>query len=279
MHYIFFHSPINIDNYILNQNRIQAAALTENTNNDNIGLQFMKTLNLRQKPQLVLAVLILFLFYLSAVQHLEILLSWLILILLTILLFSKTRIRNLTSGLGVVPFIIMVLIPFFIHGFSWTSVEQKEFSERLIIRLLCAMMTVSFVSARYSYLYLVEGVMKLGLPNFLNQIISLTFRYFFMIREDVDKTSKAMSARSFDNAPFSIKLSSYGQMIGGFFLKASDHGDKVYNAMRSRGFNSDSKFKSEKVTSLTNILVIILCALFFIILTLFDRLAEIKWLL
>ncbi len=238
----------------------------------------MKSLNLRSAPQLVLAVLIIFLFYLSAVKHLEILLGWLLLIIITILVFSKERLRNLKSVLGVVPFIIMILIPFFIHGFSWSSMEQKEFSERLIIRLMCAMMTVSFVSARYSYLYLVEGVMKLGLPNFLNQIISLTFRYFFMIREDVDKTTKAMSARSFDNAPLSIKLSFYGEMIGGFFLKASDHGEKVYNAMRSRGFNSDSKFKGEKVTSAANILTLTLCTLFFICLTLFDRLAEIKWL-
>ncbi|AGT44803.1 energy-coupling factor transporter transmembrane component T family protein [Treponema pedis] len=238
----------------------------------------MKILNLRSAPQVTLTILVLFLFYLSAVKHLEILIIWLIIIIGVILIFSKEKIRNLKSVLGVLPFIIMVLIPFFIHGFSWDSLEQKEFSEKLIIRLMCAMMSVSFISARYSYLYLVEGVLKLGLPNFLNQIIALTFRYFFMIREDVDKTSKAMNARCFDNAPFFTKLSSYGEMIGGFFLKSSDHGEKVYNAMRSRGFTAESKFKTEKINSLRNIAYLIMCAAIFIALTVFDRFAEVKWL-
>lgn len=241
-------------------------------------VRIMKKLHVRPAPQLTLAVLILFLFYLSAVRHLEILISWLIAIITIILLFSKERIRNLKSVLGVLPFIVTVLIPFFIHGCSWTSTEQKEFSERLIMRLTCAIMTVSFISTKYSYLYLVEGVMKLGLPNFLNQIISLTFRYFFMIREDIDKTTKAMYARCFDTVRFTNKISSYGEMIGGFFLKASDHGEKVYNAMRSRGFTSESKFKNENLTSLKNIIVIVLCVIFFVSLTLFDRYAEVKWL-
>lgn len=238
----------------------------------------MKTFRLRSVPQLTLAVLVLFLFYLSAVKHVEILIAWLLIIILGILFFSKERCRNFKSVLAVVPFILMVLLPFFLHGFSWSSVEQKSFSEKLILRLMCAMMTVSFVSTRYSYLYLVEGVLKLGLPNFLNQIISLTFRYFFMIREDVEKTAKAMNARCFEDAAFSTKLASYGEMIGGFFLKASDHGEKVYNAMRSRGFTSESKFKAEKIKTPASIIFLTVCILFFVSLTVFDRYAEVKWL-
>lgn len=239
----------------------------------------MKIMDLRSKPQLMLAILILFLFYLSAITHLEILLAWLFIIIMCILIFSKEKVRNLKSIFGVLPFIIMVLLPFFLNGFLWHSIAQKEFSERLILRLMCTIMTVSFISSHYSYLYLVEGAMNLGFPNFLSQIISLTFRYFFMIREDIDKMSKAMTARNFTNASIFIKLPVYGKIIGGFFLKASDHSEKVYNAMRNRGFNSKSKFKAEKLTSVNNLVVISLFIILFIGLTIFDKFAEVKWLL
>jgi cobalt transport protein, putative len=67
-------------------------------------------------------------------------------------------------------------------------------------------------------------------------------------------------------------------MIGGFFLKAADHGDKVYNAMRSRGFTSESKFKLEKIDSPFYILLIVFSAAFLLALTVFERFAELTWL-
>ena len=234
--------------------------------------------SLKTAPNITLYLLFFFLFYLSAVKHIEVLLCWLVIIVTAILIFSKERRSNLQSVLGVVPFAVMVLLPFLIRGFSNVPTEQRDFSVKLILRLMCAMMSVSFISGRYSYLYLVEGVMKLGLPNFLNQIIALTFRYFFMVRNDVDKAAKAMNARCFDNARLFTKLSCYGEMIGGFFLKAADHGDKVYNAMRSRGFTSESKFKAEKIASASHIVLLVFSVVFFAVLLCAERFAEIPWL-
>lgn len=234
--------------------------------------------NLKNAPHITLYLLIFFLFYLSAVRHAEVLIFWLFIITAWILIFSSEKCKNLKSVLGVFPFAAMVLLPFLIRGFSGVSYEQKDFSLKLILRLMCAIMSISFISSRYSYLYLVEGVMKMGFPNFLNQIISLTFRYFFMIRNDADKTAKAMNARGFDNAKFFSKLSVYGEMIGGFFLKASEHGDKVYNAMRARGFTSQSKFKAEKINSSFHILLLLFSAAFFIFLTILERFMELPWL-
>lgn len=234
--------------------------------------------NLKTAPNITLYLLFFFLFYLSAVKHIEVLLCWLFIVIAVILVFSKKRCDNLKSALDVTPFIVMVLLPFFIRGFANVPADQRNFSIKLILRLTCAIMTISFISGRYSYLYLVEGVMKLGLPNFLNQIIALTFRYFFMVRNDVDKASKAMNARCFNNARLFTKLSCYGEMIGGFFLKAADHGDKVYNAMRSRGFTSESKFKLEKIDSPFYILLIVFSAAFLLALTVFERFAELTWL-
>lgn len=233
---------------------------------------------LKKAPHITLYILFFFLFYLSGIKHIEILLCWISVIITTILIFSKERIKNLKSLLGVCPFIIMVLIPFFIRGFSNIPIEQKYFSAKLILRLMCAMMTISFIASSYSYLYLVEGIMKMGLPNFLNQIISLTFRYFFMIKNDVDKAAKAMRARCFDNAGTFAKISVYGEMIGGFFLKASDHGDKVYNAMLARGFTSETRFKPEKIDGFKDIFFLVFVAVFFISLTVAERYMEIPWL-
>lgn len=234
--------------------------------------------SLKKAPHITLYILFFFLFYLSSVKHIEVLIVWVFIVISVILIFSPERIKNLKSVLGVLPFVIMVLLPFVIRGFYNVPIEQRYFSAKLILRLMCAMMTISFISSKYSYLYLVEGVMKLGLPNFLNQIISLTFRYFFMVRTDLDKTAKAMSARCFDNARTFSKVSTYGEMIGGFFLKAADHGDKVYNAMRARGFTSETKFKPEKIASPFYISLLVFFVLLFIGLTIIERFMEIPWL-
>ena len=220
--------------------------------------------SLKKAPHITLYILFFFLFYLSSVKHIEVLIVWVFIVISVILIFSPERIKNLKSVLGVLPFVIMVLLPFVIRGFYNVPLEQRYFSAKLILRLMCAMMTISFISSKYSYLYLVEGVMKLGLPNFLNQIISLTFRYFFMVRTDLDKTAKAMSARCFDNART--------------FAKVSTYGDKVYNAMRARGFTSETKFKPEKIASPFYIGLLVFFALLFIGLTLIERFMEIPWL-
>ncbi len=234
--------------------------------------------NLRKAPYITLYLLFFFLFYLSAVTHIEILILWFFIIIAIILIFSKERIKNLKSIFGVLPFVIMVLLPFLIRGFYNIPIEQRYFSIKLILRLVSAVLTISFIASKYSYLYLVEGVMNLGLPNFLNQIISLTFRYFFMMKNNLDKTSKAMNSRCFDNAKSFSKISSYGELIGGFFLKAVDHGDKVYNAMSARGFNLQSKFKAEKISSPLYIGILIFFALLFINLLVVERFVEIPWL-
>ena len=195
--------------------------------------------NLKTAPNITLYLLFFFLFYLSAVKHIEVLLCWLFIVIAVILIFSKKRCDNLKSALDVTPFIVMVLLPFFIRGFANVPADQRNFSIKLILRLTCAIMTISFILGRYSYLYLVEGVMKLGLPNFLNQIIALTFRYFFMVRNDVDK---------------------------------------AYNAMRSRGFTSEIKFKPEKIDSPFYILLIVFSVAFLLALTVFERFAELPWL-
>jgi len=67
-------------------------------------------------------------------------------------------------------------------------------------------------------------------------------------------------------------------MIGGFFLKAADHGDKVYNAMRARGFTSETKFKPEKIASPFYIGLLVFFVLLFIGLTIIERFMEIPWL-
>ncbi|EFW37643.1 hypothetical protein HMPREF9554_01834 [Treponema phagedenis F0421] len=63
------------------------------------------------------------------------------------------------SVLIVLPFIIMVLISYLYMGFLGRLLNKKN-SLRLILRLISAVLTFSFIFLHYSYLYLVEGVIN-----------------------------------------------------------------------------------------------------------------------
>ena len=99
------------------------------------------------------------------------------------------------------------------------------------------------IVSKHSALYMVDGILNIGLPQIFNRILALTFRYFHMIDEDIKKGNKALISRGINEGKLS-SLSIFGEWIGGFFLKSSNHSDMVFNAMKSRGFQGEARNKN-----------------------------------
>lgn len=57
------------------------------------------------------------------------------------------------------------------------------------------------------------------------------------------KAKKALISRGINERKGFSSLSIFGEWIGGFFLKSSNHSDMVFNAMKSRGFQGKSRNK------------------------------------
>ena len=136
----------------------------------------------------------------------------------------------------VLPFVILMLMPTVISYLVTGTLAQLDFVLMIVGKILISSILLGTVIARHSALYLVEGILNMGLPPVFNRIFALTFRYFHMIYEDIEKGRKALTGRGLYERRGLSYLGIFGEWIGGFFLKSSDHGDKVFQAMKARGF-------------------------------------------
>jgi cobalt/nickel transport system permease protein len=85
-----------------------------------------------------------------------------------------------------------------------------------------------------------------------------------MIDEDIKKGNKALISRGINGRKGLSSLSIFGEWIGGFFLKSSNHSDMVFNAMKSRGFQGEArnnKFNNKELILKSSMLALFLLAI------------------
>lgn len=141
----------------------------------------------------------------------------------------------------VAPFMILMLLPSIINYLFTRNIVIPEFTSMIILKVGLSAIILGNVVKKYSSLYLVEGILNLGFPAVLNRILALTFRYFYMIHGDVIVGQNALYSRGLRNRGIIDSFKIWGEWIGGFFLKSSDHSEKVYHAMKARGFTGESR--------------------------------------
>jgi cobalt/nickel transport system permease protein len=79
------------------------------------------------------------------------------------------------------------------------------------------------------------GLSKLGVPRpFVVQLL-LLYRYIFVLMEEAGKMVRACALRSFDRRAMSLRT--FNSLIGCLLVRAIDRSERVYLAMRSRGFD------------------------------------------
>lgn len=103
---------------------------------------------------------------------------------------------------------------------------------------------------------------KLGMPKVFVIQFLLTYRYIFILLEEVSKVIKAYRLRS----PFKnhVSLKASGSLLGQMLLRSIDRANRLYNAMIIRGFNGEYFFHKENKVSISSILYFFLW-IFFII--------------
>jgi len=88
---------------------------------------------------------------------------------------------------------------------------------------------------------LCAALTQLGMPRaFVTQLL-LLYRYLFVIAEQAGRTHRAARLRAGGRAP---RLRAFGSMIAMLLLRSLDRADRVYRAMRARGF--DGRIRSPR---------------------------------
>ena len=109
---------------------------------------------------------------------------------------------------------------------------------------------------------------KLFVPKiFVTQLI-LTYRYIFILLEEVARILKAYYLRAPMDKGVSLKVS--GSLLGQMLLRAFDRADRVYHAMMLRGFNGEYSYEKESRSSVWSIMYLIVWITFFVTARLFN---------
>lgn len=84
---------------------------------------------------------------------------------------------------------------------------------------------------------LLAAFQQMRLPASFVTVMFLTYRYLFVIGDELSKTHRSMTARLFQPKTNLRTMGILGEMTGGMFLRAFDRSGNIYRAMASRGFN------------------------------------------
>lgn len=80
-----------------------------------------------------------------------------------------------------------------------------------------------------------ESLLKFGVPKpFVVQLLMFN-RYMFVMTDEAERMARARALRSFGKKTMGFKV--YASLLGHLLLRSFDRAERIYRAMRCRGFN------------------------------------------
>ena len=163
--------------------------------------------------------------------------------------------------LFVLPIIIGLSAINLIIDFSYLEIY---FSVLLIFKCIFTLVGALLLMVTTGINNLAFGLKKLKIPNILIMQILMLHRYIILMMEECYRVKSAYELRTLGEKSMTMK--DYGQIIGQMLLKTIDRSEKVYEAMKLRGFEGDLYINSNKRAGCIDYLYLISCAVILIFL-------------
>jgi cobalt/nickel transport system permease protein len=159
--------------------------------------------------------------------------------------------RVLRHTLAVLPFLLMiaVLIPFLPEPAAARSAPGWSFGPgwlrfsnykllllwNSLIKAWTGAFALVLLSASTPFPELLHGLEHLRFPRLLLAILAVAHRYGLVFADEFSRTRRTLAARNFEPR-WLWHTGVIGRLIGSFFLRAYERGERVYLAMLARGF-------------------------------------------
>ncbi len=108
------------------------------------------------------------------------------------------------------------------------------------IKFVLSLFAMTAVTSATPFALLLEAMRKLGLPKLLVQQLGLLYRYIFVLIDEGMRMRRARDFRGASQAPLSRRLTAVGGIVGQLFVRTLDRSERVYTAMRARGYRGES---------------------------------------
>ena len=143
--------------------------------------------------------------------------------LLGIILFSSLPKRNIIQ-ISLYPLIFLGLFLFSIHNLS------LELALVFVFKALSAATALILLVFTTSYIKIFSALRRI-LPNFLVNILFLTYRSMFILVRTLENLLDMMKFRGRPS------LKNLGNIVGFFVIKSIQTGENMYDAMKLRGYD------------------------------------------
>jgi cobalt/nickel transport system permease protein len=178
-------------------------------------------------------------------------LLFLVLALILIIISRVPIAVFLKRALIAVPFVVVALaaVPFVPEGPGITSyslgigtatVTKTGFL--LVFNVLSkSILSIVFLTLLISstpYRDLLSGLRELRVPSFITDTLSFMYQYLFIIMDETQRVAFARDARLYGNH-WIWQAPVIGHMIGSIFVRSFERGERIFLAMKARGYDSE----------------------------------------
>jgi cobalt/nickel transport system permease protein len=150
--------------------------------------------------------------------------------------------------IALVPF--LVVVPFAVDRgerfWEWRFLHVTDAG--LAVAAALAMKTIALVTLALTLLasapahVTLAAAGRLGVPRLLVHLTLLTYRYVFLLLDELNRLRIALRVRGFRNAMTGHAYRTIGHVTGTLLVRGADRADGVAQAMRCRGF--DGRFRT-----------------------------------
>ncbi len=159
-------------------------------------------------------------------------------LLLSFLLISNLPAKHLLKRYALtLPFIFIASLSLFFYSGSSASIA-------MFIRISTCVLLLILLSSSTSFFDLLKASQRLKVPKLMITLLMFLYRYIFVLTEEYQRMRMAQKARAgkrgrhlFDRRG----MTAVSQTAGMLLVRAYERGVRIYDALRSRGYNGDIK--------------------------------------
>jgi cobalt/nickel transport system permease protein len=145
-------------------------------------------------------------------------------------------------------FFVAVFVPFFhpggalaqfsLGGWHVTIYREGTFIFLgIMIKAWLSIVALILLSTTTRLTDLLHGLERLHLPRVMVMILSFMYRYIFVLVEEVGRLRTARDSRGYGGGSHRHRIRTVGTMTGTLFIRSYERGERIYNAMLSRGYD------------------------------------------
>ncbi|MCS7167045.1 MAG: cobalt ECF transporter T component CbiQ [Gemmatales bacterium] len=171
-----------------------------------------------------------------------------------------SRLASVAGFLMIVGLVLPVSIP--AEGWSFGPVRFSyrgvEIAALVVLRVLTVTSLGLLLLATTPLDCLARGLLGLGLPQVLVQILTMSLRYVYLLGAELSRIRLALRARGYQRgfSPHSYRTTAY--VLGSLLLRSQERAERVAQAMRCRAFAGQLRLLSVPGNHLGDVLLALL---------------------